>query len=92
MYNDDARRLLYEWQGGQRSALYAAASSGLIEDMGALAGEITCCMNIAHGCGNMRELQDLKDLRKFCEFKVRGPIEINGEVYLALPWYEEKAE
>lgn len=92
MNEEEARKLLYEWHGGQASVLYAAASSGLIEDMAALAGSISECMHIAQGCGNQQELRDLRTLRKFCEFNVRGPIEMNGKVYLALPWYEEKAE
>lgn len=38
--NKTARRLMYEWHGGQSSALYAAASSGLVESFVLLADEI----------------------------------------------------
>lgn len=41
------RTLMYEWHGGQDSALYAAASSGLVSDVEALAHELRNCANKA---------------------------------------------
>jgi len=37
--NKTARNTLYAWHGGQWSAFYAAASSGLVESFDALRGE-----------------------------------------------------
>ena len=43
--NQTARRLMYEWHGGQSSAMYAAASSGLVASFVALADEISTIDN-----------------------------------------------
>ena len=37
------RRVFYSWHGGQTSPLYAAASSGLVADIGALQRELRAC-------------------------------------------------
>lgn len=37
------RRTFYEWHGGQWSPLYAAASSGLVDDIDALQRELRDC-------------------------------------------------
>lgn len=41
------RRVMYEWHGGQGSALYAAASSGLVADRDSLAAELRQCAMLA---------------------------------------------
>ncbi|MCQ4311728.1 hypothetical protein NAV33_07440 [Pseudomonas stutzeri] len=41
------RALMYEWHGGQDSVLYAAASSGLVSDVEALAHELRNCADNA---------------------------------------------
>ena len=38
--NKTARKLFYDWHGGQWSAFYKAASSGLVEDINQLENEI----------------------------------------------------
>lgn len=37
------RRTFYEWHGGQSSPLYAAASSGIVENIGMLQSELELC-------------------------------------------------
>jgi len=37
------REVFYQWHGGQDSPLYAAASSGLVDDSDALASELRKC-------------------------------------------------
>lgn len=73
-----ARAMLYDWHGGQWSATYAAASSGLVEDQNALLSELTTI-----------SFQD--DRNKITEWllkqiKLNNRAEIFGTDYLMLPW------
>src|ERR1043165_1507823 len=49
------RREFYAWHGGQNSPLYAAASSGLVDDVAALQREIRACAeSLWNDRGNFR--------------------------------------
>lgn len=57
--HEKARRIAYDWHGGQSSPLYALASSGLVRDPLAVFAEIKDCK--AYGLGsNLRELDQLE--------------------------------
>ena len=75
-----ARAMLYDWHGGQWSATYAAASSGLVEDANALLGEVS---TISFQPDRERLTEWL--LR---QIKLNNRVEIFGTDYLALPWAE----
>lgn len=70
MTNEKARELMYEWHGGQFSTMYAAASSGLVENLQALISECQEEPRLLVWLGTL----DLK-----C-------VIVNGSQYLALPW------
>ena len=75
--NKTARRLMYEWHGGQSSALYAAASSGLVASFTALALE----------CDSV----DQKDRSKLLSWIMARQanhvqVVVAGRSYAALPW------
>lgn len=42
------RKVFYSWHGGQWSPLYAAASSGLVDDVDALASELRQCAELIY--------------------------------------------
>lgn len=42
------RKVFYSWHGGQWSHLYAAASSGLVDDVDALASELRQCAELIY--------------------------------------------
>lgn len=57
--HEKARRIAYDWHGGQSSPLYALASSGLVRDPLAVFAEINDCK--AYGqSSNLRELDQLE--------------------------------
>lgn len=57
--HEKARRIAYNWHGGQSSPLYALASSGLVRDPLAVFAEIKDCK--AYGLSsNLRELDQLE--------------------------------
>lgn len=57
--HEKARRIAYDWHGGQSSPLYALASSGLVRDPLAVFAEIKDCK--AYGLSsNLRELDQLE--------------------------------
>jgi hypothetical protein len=60
-YAEEVRQVAYGWHGGQDSALYAFASSGLCEDAGDLLAEIDTCLALA----TEEEQSDLEALREF---------------------------
>ena len=76
--NETARQLMYDWQCGQWSPLYAAASSGLVQDFGELYGEV----NTIEDAGDKEKLQEYLDAQMLKANFVR--IGVTG--YLALPW------
>lgn len=77
IHNATARRLMYEWHGGQGSALYAAASSGLVASFAALADE---CLSIDEPDRNKLLCWIVKRQRTSMETV------IGGKAYAILPW------
>lgn len=67
-----ARRLMYEWHNGQFSALYAAASSGLVENFDRLISEV--------------ETIDPKDREKLLPW-VKAKKAKHKEVFISNSWY-----
>jgi hypothetical protein len=58
------RRTFYEWHGGQYSPLYAAASSGIVADVGALQSELThCAESLWTRIENFKGPRDYKTMR-----------------------------
>lgn len=77
-----ARKLAYDWHGGQSSPLYAFASSGLIEDLNALIREVDNCAVVASTATAVREV---KSLRRYLR---SGQIaRIPGRYPYAAPWH-----
>lgn len=77
--HNTARRLMYEWHGGQGSALYAAASSGLLSGSWAsLVAEIE-----ADVTG-----EDKAKLLEWVHFRRTRAhsVYISGQWYAVLPW------
>ena len=58
---EKARRIAYDWHGGQSSPMYAFASSGLVADLPALVAEIDDCKRY----GLSTQLRELNQLRRF---------------------------
>lgn len=82
IHSSKARQLGYSWHGGQWSALYAFASSGLIEDLQALLREIAACEVLA---GTKRDLRDLNALRRYVSSSIIA--RIPGRYPYAAPWH-----
>ena len=59
--HEKARRIAYDWHGGQSSPMYAFASSGLVADLPALVAEIDDCKRY----GLSTQLRELDQLRRF---------------------------
>lgn len=57
--HEKARRIAYDWHGGQSSPLYALASSGLVRDPLAVFAEIKDCKAYDQS-SNLRELDQLE--------------------------------
>ena len=87
MNSTEAQRMLYDWHSGQGSAVYAAANSGLVEDMPALLLCIEHAQAVCDASRNVEQLRALTTLAGYVQRSVVGPIEASdGKVYLALPW------
>lgn len=76
--NKTARRLMYDWHDGQSSAMYAAASSGLVESFVALADDVS-------------RIDDPKDRNALMcwimQRQTKAPrVCIGGRFYGVLPW------
>ncbi len=54
-----ARQLAYDWHGGQSSALYAFASSGLVERLHKLLAEVSANQMAAASQSDVRDLARL---------------------------------
>lgn len=68
MLANNARRVAYEWHGGQSSPLYQFASSGVVINHGALLNEIAECMRQAQGEGYRNsDRTELERLRRYVE-------------------------
>lgn len=76
--NKTARRMLYDWHGGQSSAFYAAASSGLCASFTTLALEVD----------TMDDPKDRTALLSWIQHRqTRAPqVHIRGVWYYVLPW------
>lgn len=77
--NNTARRLMYDWHGGQSSAFYAAASSGLCASFAALAFEVDTITDAA----DRQKLLTWIQRRQ----RVAPEVLVGGRVYRELPWY-----
>ena len=62
--HEKARRIAYDWHGGQSSPLYALASSGLVRDPLAVFAEIKDCK--AYGLSS--HLRELDQLERYLEY------------------------
>jgi hypothetical protein len=80
---EKARQLAYSWHGGQWSALYAFASSGIIECHLALLGELRTCEALAQGPGYT--ITDRRNLRALYRFARDCLAKIPGDRFAA-PW------
>ena len=80
---EKARRIAYDWHGGQSSPLYAFASSGLVADLPALVAEIDDCKRY----GLSTQLRELDQLRRFV---LAMPRTDTSHHYTA-PWARVKA-
>ncbi len=77
--NNTARRLMYDWHGGQASALYSAASSGLLANSWAsLVREIE--QNVT-GDDKTKLLEWVHFHRTRCK-----DVYLGGRWHAALPW------
>lgn len=88
MNQNEIRQLLYEWHSGQASALYAAASSGIVTDQGVFELELSEAVQIAYEAGNTVEVQVLRRAIEWLKRNYAGPLQISADVvWLTLPWY-----
>lgn len=75
--HEKPREIMYQWHGGQSSAFYAAASSGLVASFGALVEE---CDNIDEPDRTRLKLYIL-----LCQ-RVAPRVVVLGQEYAAMPW------
>ena len=78
-----ARKMMYDWHGGQSCPLYAAASSGLVADWDALLYACTCMK------GSKEYPQDYAKLTEWIKHKQakhKSSVVVQGQSYDALPW------
>ena len=78
-----ARRMLYSWHGGQSCPLYAAASSGLVADWGAL---LYACNGIKDSKEYPQDYAKLTEWVKHRQAKQKFSIIVQGQSYAVLPW------
>lgn len=78
--NNTARKLMYEWHSGQTSPFYAAASSGLCADYGALEWEA----NKIDDPSDRAKLLAWITKRKTAKKKIK--VIFMGQSYFVLPW------
>ena len=88
MNQNEVRQTLYEWHSGQNSAVYAAASSGIVVDEDLLDRELAEAQVIAYEAGNPEETKHLKRIRNWLSINYDGPHYTLGseKVFLTLPW------
>lgn len=70
------RSWLYEWHGGQRCPVYAAASSGLVADESAVIWNLSLDV----------PTEDLEEFKRWLDKLPRSYVKIRGETYRKLPW------
>ena len=81
-YAEEVRKVAYGWHGGQGSALYAFASSGMCEDVGELLSEIDNCLALADD----EEQSDLEALREMV-VELKDGLSHEWQNVLA-PWFD----
>jgi hypothetical protein len=88
MNQNEVRKVLYKWHSGQRSAVYAAASSGWVLDADLLDWELDEAQQIAYVAGNSAEVAVLGRARAWLQRSYSGPYTLpeDGLVALRLPW------
>ena len=91
IHNKTARNTLYAWHGGQCSAFYAVASSGLVESFDALRYETNQCIKATEDTkgytkGDKEQLIKLLDWINHKESKVKHKVIAAGTSYFVLPW------
>lgn len=75
------RQVAYSWHGGQDSALYAFASSGICEEKGELFSALEDCLVLA----NEEEKEEVVQLMNFADGL---PFDTELDAWLA-PWYND---
>lgn len=81
--NKTARELMYSWHGGQSSALYAAASSGLVQDWGELLKDCECMKDAPDYPEDYVKITEwIKKKRSMQKYSVI----VRGISYAVLPW------
>jgi len=81
IHSSKAREIAYSWHGGQWSALYAFASSGLIEDLNVLIREVRNCEQLA---GTKSDCRNLNALKRYLSSTIIR--RIPGRYPYAAPW------
>lgn len=87
--NKTARALMYDWHDGSCSALYAAASSGLVADWDALEYEARQLIGVdAYKRGDMLGTIEGNKLIDWiaCKRKYCKQVHVQGRDYYTLPW------
>lgn len=89
------REMFYQWHSGISSALYAAASSGLVADVTALQTELRDCAKLCetprtafHGepVKNAAEARYLRALADALPGMLTTEVIVRGVAYRVLPW------
>lgn len=80
-----ARKIFYDWHGGQWSSLYAAASSGLVEDTEKLLAD---CREITDGETREKLTAWINQQIKKGRYRTKSSILNPDQCYLMLPWAE----
>jgi hypothetical protein len=89
------REMFYQWHGGISSALYAAASSGLVADVASLQGELRDCAKLCEiprtaphdePAKNAAEARYLRALADALPAMLTTSVVVRGIDYKVLPW------
>ena len=78
-----ARKIMYSWHGGQSCPLYAAASSGLVANWGAL---LYACNGMKDSKEHPQDHAKLTEWIKYNQAKHKSSIVVQGQSYAVLPW------
>lgn len=81
--NKTARELMYSWHGGQFSAFYAAASSGLVESFDALLND---CETLKDDPNYPEDYMKLKTWIEYRKKHAKHKVIVCGTGYFILPW------
>lgn len=83
IHDKTARRLMYEWHGGQFSALYRAASSGLVQDWEDLLRDCYCMKNDQDNPKDYEKLTEWINKKRSMQ---KSSVIVQGVSYATLPW------